>query len=126
MAGFVKTLTLSLAACCTCAAAAAYAAQAAPLGGWRTTNECFLAQFVLTDNGRAQAAYISGERDDDAAWTWDGTTLTITSPAFPMDSFAGRLTNDRLQADYVWHDMDKDQLNKQACTFEPFTPFRLF
>ena len=122
----VRAFALSLAACCLCVSAIAYAAQEAPLGGWRTTNECFLALFVLTDNGRAQAAYVSGERDDDATWSWDGTTLTIVSAAFPMDSFAGHLTNDRVQADYVWHDMDKDQLNKQACTFESFTPFRLF
>jgi hypothetical protein len=42
------------------------------IGAWRATNECFLAAFILTGNGRAQAVYLSGERDDNAAWTLDG------------------------------------------------------
>ena len=107
---------------------AAYGAQGAPVGAWRATNECFLAAFVLTEDGRAQAAYLTGERDDNAAWTWDGSTLTIMSPTFDLDRFTGRLTNDHLEADYVWHDLDRDQLNRQACVFERFTPsgFRRF
>lgn len=117
---FAACLALGL-----CAAAQAAPAPA-PTGAWRTTNECFLAAFIVLEGGRARALYISGETDDKAAWTWDGATLTITTPAFPMDSFAGRLANDRVEADYVWHDLDKDQLNKQVCVFEKFTPLGLF
>jgi hypothetical protein len=106
-------------------APAAEAAQGAPIGAWRTTNGCFLVAFLLTEGGRAQAAYMTGEQEANAAWTWDGSTLKITSPTFDLDSFAGRLTNDRLEADYVWHDLDKDQLNRQACVFERFTPLGL-
>ena len=72
MPGFVKTLVMILIACGACVPAiapTAYAAQAASIGAWRTTNECFLAAFVLTEGGRAQSAYLSGERDDNAAWT---------------------------------------------------------
>ena len=94
------------------------------IGAWRATNECFLAAFILTGNGRAQAVYLSGERDDNAAWTLDDGTLKITSQAFPLDRFSGRLTNDRVEADYVWHDLAKDELNRQTCIFERFTPFR--
>ena len=93
-----------------------------PVGAWRTTNECFLTVFVLIEGGRAQASYLSGERDDNAAWTWESGTLRITSVTFPQDRFTGRLTNDRLEADYVWHDLDRDQLNSQTCVFERFTP----
>ena len=92
------------------------------VGAWRATDGCFLAAFVLTGNGRAQARYLSGERDDNAAWTLDGGTLTITSQAFPLDRFTGRLINDRLEADYVWHDLAKDELNRQPCIFERSTP----
>jgi hypothetical protein len=98
-------------------------AQQQPIGAWRATNECFLAAFILTGNGRAQAVYLSGERDDNAAWILDGGTLRITSQAFPLDRFTGRLTNDRVEADYVWHDLEKDELNRQSCIFERFTPF---
>jgi hypothetical protein len=52
------------------------------IGAWRATNECFLAAFILTGNGRAQTVYLSGERDDNAAWTLDGGILRITSQAF--------------------------------------------
>jgi hypothetical protein len=55
------------------------------IGAWRATDECFLAAFILTGNGRAQAVYLSGERDDNAAWTLDGGTLRITPQAFPLD-----------------------------------------
>ena len=92
------------------------------LGAWRTTNECFLTAFVLIDGGRAQSAYLSGERDENAAWTWDGSTLRITSATFPLDRFSGRLTNDRVEADYVWHDLEKDQLHSQTCVFERGAP----
>ena len=123
MRGFVKPLLMMLIACGLCVpfiAHAAYAAEGAPLGAWRTTNECFLAAFVLTEDGRAHAVYMTGERDENAAWTWDGSTLTITSQTFDLDHFTGRLANNRLEADYVWHDLDKDQLNSQACVFERF------
>lgn len=128
MPGLVRTLLMSLAACGAGAAAiasAAYGAEGAPIGFWRTTNQCFLAVFVLTENGHAQAAYQSGEREENAAWTWDGATLKITSPMFPEDQFTGRLTDDRVEADYVWHDLDRDQLNRQACVFERVMPTRL-
>jgi hypothetical protein len=92
------------------------------VGGWRATNDCFLAAFVLTEGGRAQSSYVSGERDDNAAWTFDGSTLRITSATFPLDRFTGHLTNDRLEADYVWHDLEKDQLHSQTCVFERFVP----
>jgi len=123
MAGLAKTLGVVLAACIMASDAAAYAAESAPLGAWRTTNGCFLVAFILSEGGRAQAAYMTGEQDDNAAWNWDGTTLTITSRMFDLDTFAGRLANDQLQADYVWHNLDNNQLNRQACVFERFTPF---
>ena len=125
MPGSLKTLFMILVAygaCVPAIAPAAFAAQSAPVGAWRTTNECFLTAFILTEGGRAQAAYQSGEVEHNAAWTWDGITLTITSPTFDLDNFAGRLTNDHVDADYVWHDLAKDQLNRQSCVFERFTP----
>jgi hypothetical protein len=93
------------------------------IGARRATDECFLAAFILTGSGRAQAVYLSGERDDNAAWTLDGGTLRITSQAFPLDRFTGHLINDHVEADYVWHDLEKDELNRQTCIFERFTPF---
>jgi hypothetical protein len=84
------------------------------IGAWRATNECFLAAFILTGD--------AGERDNNTTWTLDGGTLRITSQAFPLDRFAGHLTNDRIEADYVWHDLAKDELNQQTCIFERFTP----
>jgi hypothetical protein len=105
------------------AAAWPLAASAQELAGaWRATNECFLAAFVLIEGGRAQSAYLSGERDDNAVWTWDGSTLRITSATFPLDRFTGHLTNDRVEADYVWHDLERDQLNSQTCVFERLAP----
>src|ERR1700680_1278795 len=98
MPGFVRTLFMSLIACglyVPSMVPAAYAAEGAPLGAWRTTNECFLAAFVLTEDGRAHAVYMTGERDENAAWTWDGTTLTISSQTFDLDHFTGRLANNR-------------------------------
>lgn len=103
-----------------------YAAETAPIGFWRATNECFLALLVITEGGHAQAAYLSGEREENAAWTWDGSTLKITSPMFPEDEFTGRLASaDRVEADYAWHDLERDQLNRQACVFERAMPIRL-
>jgi hypothetical protein len=103
-------------------ASAAEGTQPAPLGAWRTTNQCFLAAFLLTADGRAQALYASGESADDAAWSWDGSTLRISAPNFPLDRFTGGLTNDRIDADYVWHDLDKDELHQQRCRFERLMP----
>ena len=120
MPGLIRTLVLVV--CGAATAAAAYAAQPAPVGGWRTTNDCFLAAFILVADGRAQAAYLSGEREDNAAWTWDGSTLRITSVNFPLDRFTGQVTSDRLEAEYVWHDLDKDELHRQTCSFERVTP----
>ena len=108
-----------------CAGFAAYAAEGAPTGAWRTTNGCFLVAFYLTEDGRAQAAYMTGEQDANASWTWDGGTLKITSKSFDLDTFSGHLANDQIEADYVWHDLDKDQLNRQACVFERFNPVGL-
>ena len=125
MPGFVKPPVMMLIASgayMLSIAPGAYAAEGAPLGAWRTTNDCFLAAFVLTEDGRARAVYMTGERDENAAWTWDGSALSITSKTFDLDRFTGRLANNRLEADYVWHDLDKDQLNRQACVFERFTP----
>jgi len=129
MPNLPKTIAMALIASALCAAViapAVYAADGAPLGAWRTTNECFLAILFLTAGGHAQAAYLSGEREEDASWMWDGSTLTITSPAFPLDRFTGHLANDRLEADYVWHDLQTDQLNSQNCVFERVEPIRLF
>ena len=75
---------------------------------------------MLTEGGRAQAIYLNGERDENAAWTWDGSTLSITSKSFDLDRFDGRVIEDRVEADYVWHDMDKDELHRQACVFDRF------
>ena len=94
------------------------------IGAWRATNQCFLAAFLHPRDGRTQALYLSGERDNNATWTLDDGTLRITSQAFPLDRFAGHLTNDRIEADYVWHDLAKDELNQQSCIFERFTPRR--
>ena len=118
-----KTLLVTV-ACCACvhAAAAVRAAQSAPAGAWRTTNECFLAVFILADGGRAAAAYLSGERDENATWTWDGDALRITSTKFPLDRFTGRFADERVEADYVWHDFDRDVLNRQSCLFERVMP----
>ena len=60
-----------------------YAAEGPPVGFWRATSDCFLAVFLLAENGHAQAAYQSGEQEPNGMWTWDGTTLKITSPMFP-------------------------------------------
>ena len=100
-------------------------ADTAPIGFWRATNECFLAVFLLAENGHAQTAYQSGEQEVNAMWTWDGTTLKITSPMFPQDEFTGHLANEQVEADYVWHDLEKDQLNRQACVFEHVEARRL-
>lgn len=122
MRGLVKTLVAALVA----AASAAYAADGPPIGFWRTTNECFLALLIITEGGHAQAAYLSGEREENAAWTWDGSTLKVTSPMFPQDEFTGHVASaDRVEADYVWHDLERDQLNRQACVFERVMPIRL-
>ena len=128
MPSLVKTLVMVLVAGSACVFAiprAAQAAEGAPIGAWRTTNGCFLAAFFLTEDGRAQAAYMTGEQDSNATWTWDGSTLRITSKAFDLDTFDGRLKNGDIEADYVWHDLEKDQLNPQACVFERFTPLGL-
>jgi hypothetical protein len=39
-----------------------------------------------------------------------------------LDRFTGQLINDRLEADYVWHDLQKDELNRQTCIFERSAP----
>jgi len=98
----------------------AYGAEGAPVGAWRATNDCFLAGFVLNNDGSVQAAYLSGERDTTGKWSWDGSTLTLASMMFPEDKFAGHLAGERLEADYAWHDLDNDKLNTQACVFERF------
>ncbi len=110
-------------ACGVTVSSLANAAQDAPTGAWETTNDCFLAGFVLNAGGRAQALYMTGEQDNDATWMWDGSTLTITSRVFDLDMFTGRVVNDRIEADYVWHNQDTNQLNRQSCAFERFTPF---
>lgn len=127
MRDFVRLCALALAMCGAAApsVSAADAALDAPLGAWRTTNDCFLAIFILSEGGRTLTAYRSGEKDDKATWSWNGATLSIVSPTFDKDSFAGRLVGERLEADYVWHDLDKDELHTQACAFERFSPFGL-
>ena len=105
-------------ACGMIAGQHASAAQQAPVGAWETTNQCFLVGFILRDGGRAQAAYLTGEQDDNAAWVWDGSALNITSRIFDLDSFSGRFVNNRIEAEYVWHNQDTNQLNRQSCAFE--------
>ena len=39
-----------------------------------------------------------------------------------LDRFSGHLNNDRLEADYMWHDLDRDVLTQQSCVFERLTP----
>jgi hypothetical protein len=92
------------------------------LGTWRSTNRCFLAAFLLTEDGRAQAVYLSGESDDDASWSWDGTMLKIVSRKFPLDGFDARPVEDRLEADYVWHERETDAYHREPCVFERLTP----
>jgi hypothetical protein len=104
--------------CALLAAADSHAAETAPLGAWQTTNQCFLVGFLLNADGRALAAYMTGETDENAAWTWDGNTLTITSRIFDLDKFTGRVVNGGIEADYVWHNNDTNQLNRQSCAFE--------
>jgi hypothetical protein len=118
----IRTAFPAIAACIV--GAAASAAGEAPTGAWRATNDCFLFAFLLTEDGRVEAAYMTGEADKNASWSWDGTTLTIASKQFDKDSFSGHVVGERIEADYVWHDLDKDQLNRQACTFERLS--RLF
>ena len=80
MARVVKTfLTTAVCAACVAGIGAAYGAEGAPSGAWRTTNNCFLAAFLLDETGQAEAVYVTGERDPNLVWTWDGTTLRITS-----------------------------------------------
>ncbi len=72
MPGFAKAFVMASVACgayVLSIAPGAYAAEGAPLGAWRTTNDCFLAAFVLTEDGRARAVYMTGERDENAAWS---------------------------------------------------------
>ena len=73
---------------------------------WRATSPCFLVAFILIEGGRGQTTYLSGERDDNPVWA----------------RAVGHLTNDRVEADYVWHDLEKDQLNSQTCVFERLAP----
>ena len=120
-----RSLVVGLVASCAAFAPLAHGAEGAPLGFWRATNDCFLEVFLVGENGHAQTAYRSGEQEPNGAWTWDGTTLKITSPMFPEDEFTGHLANDRVEADYVWHDLDRNQLNRQSCVFERVEPTRL-
>ena len=76
----------------------------------------------MAHNSLADALEAAGLSDDNAVWTWDGSTLRITSATFPLDRFTGHLTNDRVEADYVWHDLERDQLHGQTCVFERFAP----
>jgi hypothetical protein len=127
MRGFGRLL-IGLAASVACAApivSPARGADGAPVGFWRATNDCFLAVFLIGANGHAQTAYQSGEQDETGAWTWDGTTLKITSPMFPQDQFTAHVASDRVEAEYVWHDLERDQLNRQSCVFEHVDAQRL-
>lgn len=118
----VKHIAALFIACAMSASTHSHAAQTPPLGAWQTTNQCFLVGFLLGDDGKALAAYMTGEHDDAAIWTWDGSTLTITSRVFDLDKFTGRMVNGRIEADYVWHNNDTNQLNHQSCAFERVIP----
>ena len=121
----LRTFVVALATSAAAIAPSALGAESAPIGFWRATTECFLAVFLVAENGHAQTAYESGEQEVNAMWTWDGTTLKITSPMFPEDEFTGHLANDHVEADYVWHDLERDQLNRQSCVFERVEARRL-
>ena len=56
----MQRITAFCLACAMIGGATGHAAENAPLGGWETTNQCFLAAFFLRENGRAQAAYMTG------------------------------------------------------------------
>jgi hypothetical protein len=94
----------------------------APTGVWQTTNDCFLAAFVLIEDGRAQAVYSTGQRDENAIWTWADGVLRIVSLSFPSGRFTGHLTKDRLEADYIWNDSQRGRQARQACVFERYNP----
>jgi hypothetical protein len=125
MAVLKKYFTALVLACCAFVVALSLGANAAeepPLGAWRTTNQCFLALFYVSEDGSVQAAYLSGEHEDDATWSWDGMDLSITSPTFTQDSFTAHIADDGLEADYVWHDLEKDELHSEHCLFEKVMP----
>jgi hypothetical protein len=100
------------------------AAAEAPVGAWEAKDDCFLAAFVVLPGGHARMLYRSGESDEDAAWTWDGAALRITSKVFPLDRFTARLKGTQVEADYTWHELKKDELHPQACVFEKFAAGR--
>jgi hypothetical protein len=56
----MKRITAFCVACGMIAGAGGHASQNAPLGAWQTTNQCFLLAFRLGEDGRAQAAYMTG------------------------------------------------------------------
>ena len=98
---------------------------AAPKGGWRATNECFLEAFILMDDGKAVLVYASGEQDDNAKWAWANGALTLTSGTFDKDKFAGHMSGNTIDAEYAWHDKDTDSMHPQMCSFESFVPLVL-
>lgn len=102
--------------------AAAPARDPALVGPWRATNDCFLSAFNLLADGHVETVYLNGERDGRAHWDSEDDTLTITSDLFPQDSFEGEVTGDNIEADYVWHDIDRDEYNPQECSFQRFIP----
>ena len=108
-------------------ATGAYAAVGAPVGFWRATNDCFLAVFLLGENGHAQAAYTSGEQEQKR---YVDLARHPPSDHRSQRSLRARIdgtdpANDRVEAEYVWHDLDKDQLNRQSCVFEHVEAKRL-
>ena len=93
-----------------------------PLGPWRTTNDCFLSAFNVLADGHVETVYLNGERDGRAHWSFEDGTLTISSGLFPEDSFEGVVMGDIIEAEFVWHDFDRDELNPQQCIFRRFIP----
>jgi len=103
MLSLVKTRVVILVACIagvSAVAAAAYAAEGTPLGAWRRANDCFLAAFILTTAATPRPPICPAARGH-ASWTWDGSTLKITRRPSTWQ-FHRALTNDHVEADYVW------------------------
>jgi len=100
----------------------AVAAESSPVGAWRAAGDCFLSAFNLRPDGRAETRYLSGERDDNARWTYEGGILAITSEVFRADTFEGGISGDRIDAEFTWHDVDRDELFPQDCAFDRFIP----
>ena len=126
LAPSIRIMTRSAALAALLCAGAAQAAEdttmEAVLGPWRATNDCFLSAFNVLADGHVETVYLNGERDGRAHWTFEEGMLTIASGLFAEDSFEGVVMGNVIEAEFVWHDLDRDELNPQQCRFERFIP----